>query len=79
MSSDPLHLNAQYAWAGASDADKRAVAMIFRRAEDLALGSAWWGVVAHTWAHWQVHAYYVAAGRDLERAVADIEGMEGLV
>lgn len=70
--TDPAHLNAQYAWAGADQNDRRAVAQIFKRFEDLALGSAWAALVPRTWAHWQVHAYYVNAGRDLERAIAEI-------
>ncbi|HKT54508.1 MAG TPA: hypothetical protein VJP88_08645 [Caulobacteraceae bacterium] len=69
---DTSTLAAQYAWAGADDADKRAVSAIFRRFEDLALGSAWAAIVGASWEHWRVHAYYVTAGRDLERAVEDI-------
>ncbi len=64
------NLNAQYAWAGADDADKAAVAAIYKHAE--AQEHPGWAVVVNAWEHYEVHAYYVTAGRDLDRAIADI-------
>jgi hypothetical protein len=65
------HLNSKYAWAGASESDKAAVAAIYKRFEGQ--DNAWADLVGATWESYEVHAYYVTAGRDVDRAVADIE------
>jgi hypothetical protein len=71
MSGPFEHLPAKYAWAGASEADKASVAAIYKHAGERP--DTGWDLVTFSWEHYEVHAYYVTAGRDMDRAVADIE------